>query len=532
MLHNGESHMLYYERYGSGCGSSFKHKSTPEDVAVYPGPCLAQYRTFFQMILVLGIGGNLPIGYQISVINYPSVYIKRFMNETWFERTGSPLHEKTLLFLWSFIVSIYGVGGLMGCVCSGFLTVKYGKKKSLLGTDLLILATAMFVGFSKRAKSFEMILIGRFLYGVSAGSCMAIHPQYAGEISPKKLRGFANATSGFFWSLGKSLGQILGLREFLGTESSWPLLLGFVGAAALLQLLTLPFFPESPPYLLIQKGDEGGCLKAMHELWGQGSHQEELSDLKKEVVTGKNSNALSAGDLLRDGSLRRQLHVLIAVVLTLQLCGINAVYFYTFEVFRSAGFEEDLIPYISLGVGLCELSSSLLCIFTIERFGRRTLLWKGCGMMAVVLFLLTVTLSLQNKYNWMSHCSVTLVFLFVIFFGIGPNGATMSVMMEIFSQSARPAAFMIGGCLNWAGLFVIGITFPFAVESLGPFCFLIFMVVLVGSGMFFYLFLPETKGKSVVEITEEFNIQPPFGKKLAAVLRKGFHEDHSVYTNF
>ncbi|KAM6423587.1 solute carrier family 2, facilitated glucose transporter member 11-like isoform 1-T1 [Liasis olivaceus] len=493
---------------------------------------LGHYQKFFQMILVLGIGGNLLVGYQISVINYPSVYIKSFVNETWLERFGVPVKEQTLLFLWSFVVSIYGIGGLLGCLCSGYLTVRYGKKKSQLSTDLLVILTATVMGCSKRAKSFEMVLVGRFAYGISAGFCLAIHSQYAGEISPKKWRGFANATSGFFWSLGKCLGQILGLRELLGMDSSWPLLLAFPGMVAFLQLLLLPFFPESPSYLLIQEGNEEGCLKAMHQLWGQGDHQEELGDLRKEMAPGgQRSKVLQAGELLQDASLRQQLSILVVVIVTMQLCGINAVYFYAFEVLQNAGFEERLIPYVSLGIGFSELFSSFLCIFTIERYGRRPLLWKGCELMALVLFLLTGTLSLQKNFPWMSHCSVILIFLLVIFFGVGPSGATMSVMMEIFNQSSRPAAFTIGGCLNWAGLFVIGITFPFAVESLGPFCFLLFAIVLFGSGIFFYLFLPETKGKSAVEITEEFS-RSSLGKKLAVVLRKNFNEDHSVYSNF
>ncbi|KAL7983214.1 hypothetical protein Chor_000076 [Crotalus horridus] len=297
-----------------------EHKS----LLFHPAP--GHYQKFFQMILVLGIGGNLVVGYQISVISYPSVYIKRFMNETWLERSGAPLSEKTLLVLWSFAVSVYGIGGLLGCLCSGFLTVKYGKKKCQLSTDLLVILTSLVMVCSKRAKCFEMVLLGRFAYGISAGFCLAIHSQYVGEISPKKWRGLANATSGFFWSLGKCLGQILGLREFLGTDLSWPLLLAFPGVVAFLQLLFLPFFPESPPYLLIQEGDEEGCLKAMNQLWGQGDHQEELGELKKEMAPGgQRSKVLWPGELLYDASLRQQLIILMAVIVTVQLCGINAV---------------------------------------------------------------------------------------------------------------------------------------------------------------------------------------------------------------
>uniref|UniRef100_A0A8C4WUK6 Major facilitator superfamily (MFS) profile domain-containing protein n=1 Tax=Gopherus evgoodei TaxID=1825980 RepID=A0A8C4WUK6_9SAUR len=118
----------------------------------------------------------------------------------------------TITLLWSLIVSIYCVGGLLGCLCSGYLVVKYGKKKCLLCNNMLIMVAALHMGFSKTAKSFEMILIGRFLYGISAGVCLNAHSQYLGEISPKKLRGFANTNALVFLTLGKVLGQIMGLR--------------------------------------------------------------------------------------------------------------------------------------------------------------------------------------------------------------------------------------------------------------------------------------------------------------------------------
>lgn len=46
-----------------------------------------------------------------------------------------------------------------------------------------------------------------------------------------------------------------------------------------------------------------------------------------------------------------------------------------------------------------------------------------------------------------------------------PAGATITVMVEIFSQSYRPSAFLIVGCINWMGLFVLGMIFPVIVVS-------------------------------------------------------------------
>uniref|UniRef100_A0A8B9VZ25 Major facilitator superfamily (MFS) profile domain-containing protein n=1 Tax=Anas zonorhyncha TaxID=75864 RepID=A0A8B9VZ25_9AVES len=171
-----------------------------------------QFQGLFQMILVLGIGGSFPYGFHISVINYPS-HIRKFINETWIERHGSPLHPETIMLLWSFIVSVYGIGGFLGSLCCGYLTTKYRKKKCQMFTNLIMLVAALLMAFSKTAKSFEMILAGRFLYGVGTGFSLNIHPQYVGEISPKKLRGFTNSTVAVFLTLGKLTGQVVGLRR-------------------------------------------------------------------------------------------------------------------------------------------------------------------------------------------------------------------------------------------------------------------------------------------------------------------------------
>uniref|UniRef100_A0A8D0DVJ5 Solute carrier family 2, facilitated glucose transporter member 5 n=1 Tax=Salvator merianae TaxID=96440 RepID=A0A8D0DVJ5_SALMN len=440
------------------------------------------------MIIVLGIGGSFPYGFHISVINYPSLHIQRFINHTWIQRHGSPLPQATLLLLWSFIVSVYGIGGLLGSVCCGFLTTKYRKKKCQMFTNLIMLAAAVLMGFSKMAGSFEMIILGRFLYGIGIGFSFNIHPQYIGEVSPKKLRGFTNATVAVFLTLGKVSGQVIGLREMLGSEALWPWLLAFSGLTAMVQMVVLPCFPDSPSYLLIQKGNEEAFMKAIKQLWGEGDHRMEIEDIKQEKAAMESSKSLRVLEVLRSRSLRWQLYVTVTVMTTLQLCGINAIYFYSSEVFRTAQFEEELIPYIALGVGLCEWLSSMLCSSLIERLGRKRLLWGGYALMFLVLALLTVALSQSFAFSLLSLA-----------------GATIAVMVEIFNQAFRPSAFVIVGFLNWMGLFLLGMIFPFLVEHLGPFCFLLFMGILAASGFFIYLFLPETKGKSIMEITAEFD---------------------------
>ncbi|XP_054144916.1 solute carrier family 2, facilitated glucose transporter member 11-like [Melozone crissalis] len=465
---------------------------------------VVQYRRLLLMLVVLGIGGTHLSGFQMSVINYTSPYIQKFINETWLERYGSVLPQESLMLLWSLIVSAYCMGGMIGCLCSGYLTATFGKKKSLLFNDVVLITAALLTACSRRAKAFEMILAGRFLEGIAAGIHMNAHVQYAGEISPKKLRGFINVTSTVFLALGKTVARILGLRELLGTEDMWNVLLSFSGLVALIQLIFLPFFPESPPYLLLQKEDKAGCLKAMKQLWGEGNYQREFDDLMKEKAITKGTKIMNVLEVLREGSVHPQLCTMLLLLLSLQLCGLSAITFYTSEIFETANLHESIIPYVSLGVSISELISIIFCSSIIDRFGRRLLLCGGYLLMALILVLLETSLLLSDQFLWLRYCSVILIFLFIIAYGLGPAGAVVAVMNEIFTLSARASAFVIGGIIIWLGLTFTGMVFPFAVMFLGPFCFLIFVAVLVISVVLIYLFLPETKGKSTSEITEKF----------------------------
>ncbi|NXK61556.1 GTR9 protein, partial [Sylvietta virens] len=192
----------------------------------------------------------------------------------------------------------------------------------------------------------------------------------------------------------------------------WNVLLSFSGLVALIQLLFLPFFPESPPYLLMQKEDKAGCLKAMKQLWGEGNYHTEFDDLMKEKALTKGTKIMNVLEVLRERSVHPQLCTMLLLLLSLQLCGL--------KIFLTANLQESIIPYVSLGVSISELISIIFCSSIIDRFGRRTLLCGGYVLMALILVLLETSLLLSDQFPWLRYCSVILIFLFIIAYGIGP----------------------------------------------------------------------------------------------------------------
>uniref|UniRef100_A0A8C4KTE4 Solute carrier family 2 member 11 n=1 Tax=Equus asinus TaxID=9793 RepID=A0A8C4KTE4_EQUAS len=132
-----------------------------------------QGKVLLLTICAAGIGGTFQFGYNLSIINAPTLHIQDFTNETWWARTGRPLPDHLVLLVWSLIVSLYPLGGLFGALLAGPLAIKLGRKKSLLVNNVFVVAAAILFGFSRRAGSFEMIMLGRLLVGVSAGSSWA-----------------------------------------------------------------------------------------------------------------------------------------------------------------------------------------------------------------------------------------------------------------------------------------------------------------------------------------------------------------------
>uniref|UniRef100_A0A8D3CF71 Solute carrier family 2, facilitated glucose transporter member 5 n=1 Tax=Scophthalmus maximus TaxID=52904 RepID=A0A8D3CF71_SCOMX len=438
--------------------------------------------------LVSAFGSSFQYGYNVAVINSPSPFMQQFYNETYMERNGRPMEENFLTLLWSLSVSMYPLGGFFGSLMVAPLVNKLGRKGTLLFNNIFSIVPAVMMGVSEIAKSYEIIIVARFIVGICAGLSSNVVPMYLGELSPKHLRGAIGIIPQLFITIGILSAQVLGIRNILGNSTGWTLMLGLTGIPALIELLLLPFFPESPRYMLIQRGEEKTAKKALQRLRGLDNVDAELSEMRLE------DHAL----------LRWQLVSIIVMNMGQQLSGVNAIYYYADNIYASAGVKQNDIQYVTVGTGAVNVFMTVAAVFIVEASGRRLLLLCGFGICCGACVLLTVALNLQGNVTWMPYISITCVIVYVIGHAIGPSPIPYVVTTEMFRQSARPAAFMVAGSVHWLSNFTVGLVFPFLERGLGPYSFILFSVVCLVTLIYIWLVVPETKNKTFLEICQMF----------------------------
>lgn len=454
--------------------------------------------------LISTFGSSFQYGYNVAVINSPTPYMKAFYNETYQERYGTWMGEDFLTVLWSLTVSMYPLGGFFGSLMVAPLVNKLGRKGTLLFNNIFSIVPAVMMGVSEVAKSYEIIIVARFIVGICAGLSSNVVPMYLGELSPKNLRGAIGIVPQLFITIGILSAQVLGIRHILGTSTGWTIMLGLTAIPAVIELVLLPFFPESPRYMLIQRGDEKTARKALQRLRGWEDVDAELSEMRMEDQSERAEGRLSVLALLSKRSLRWQLISIVVMNMGQQLSGVNAIYYYADSIYKSAKIKENDVQYVTVGTGAVNVFMTIAAVFIVEATGRRLLLLCGFGICCGACLLLTLTLNFQDSVTWMPYISVSCVIIYVIGHAIGPSPIPYVVTTEMFRQSARPAAFMVAGSVHWLSNFTVGLVFPFMEDGLGPFSFLIFACICLATLIYIWMIVPETKNQTFLEISQMF----------------------------
>ncbi|KAF5904682.1 solute carrier family 2, facilitated glucose transporter member 5 [Clarias magur] len=410
--------------------------------------------------LISAFGSSFQYGYNVAVINSPAPDMQRFYQNV-SESRNSTVSEGVLTLLWSLTVSMFPLGGFFGSLLIAPLVNNLGRKGTLLFNNIFSVVPALLMGVSEVLESFEVIILGRFIVGICAGLSSNVVPMYLGELAPRNLRGAVGIVPQLFITIGILTAQVFGIRNILGNAEGWPIMLSLTGVPALIELILLPFCPESPRYMLIQRGDENNARTALQRLRGWKDVEDEMTEMRLEEQSERAEGQLSVLKLFTFRSLRWQLVSIIIMNMGQQLSGVNAIYYYADSIFSSAGVKENDVQYVTVGTGTVNVLMTFAAVFIVEASGRRLLLLIGFGICCAACVILTVALSLQETLYWMPYVSIGCVIIYVIGHAIGPSPIPTVITSEIFRQSSRPAAFMVAGSVHWLSNFTVGLVFPF-----------------------------------------------------------------------
>ncbi|RZC33698.1 Sugar tr and/or MFS 1 domain containing protein [Asbolus verrucosus] len=412
-------------------------------------------------ILISTLGSGFQHGYHTGIINIPENIFRDWIFRILARRVDTVPDERDVNIIWSTTIAMFSVGGMLGGFLTSFFTNKCGCKGSLIWNNLIVVLGICILTVSQRVTSFELFMVGRFLVGINAGLNSGLCQMYLVDIAPLHIRG---AVAGFY-QLVITLGILLSHCSscFLGTAEAWPFMFVIALLPAAFQLLSLPFCPESPKYLLITKEDETKAEKALQWLRKTTDVQHEMEQLKEEDNLVKELRPVTLKRMFTDVSLRSPLVVCLVLMFGQQLCGINAIsiYFST-ETFKEIGLEDRHGIYLTMSMGLLNVLATFLTLPLIDIFGRRTMLLTGFMGLSLDTIALTITLVLAHKEGsapFLKYLSIIFEFVFVLFFSPGIGTIPWFITAEIFHHTARTLGVSIAVIGNWFANYIVSQTF-------------------------------------------------------------------------
>lgn len=381
-------------------------------------------------------------------------------------------------------------GTVIGAIFGGIPTNALGRKKTLLAIGALYFISAIGSALVDGPYIFAAF---RFIGGLGVGASTIAAPAYVSEIAPQKDRGRLVSLYQFNIVLGILIAFLSNyLLRNTGSEP-WRWMLGVEAIPALIYFLFVLIIPESPRWL-ISKGKIPQAEKTLKIINPDSNIQDKIMQIRLQA-----ENQVSGENIFMK-KYRFPLILAFLIAFFNQLSGINAFLYYAPRIFEEAGLGQSTALLSSIGIGMVNLVFTLFGVFLIDRLGRKKLMYIGSVGYIISLSLVAAAFFL----NWGGYFVPIFLFLFIASHAIGQGAVIWVFISEIFPNHIRASGQAFGSTTHWLLAAIIPSLIPYLFSSIGAgavFAFFAFMMVL--QLLFVIFMMPETKGKSLEELSAE-----------------------------
>lgn len=417
------------------------------------------------------------------------------------------IHDKLIVGLVN--AAPYIGTSLVGCWLSDPLNHYFGRRGAIFAAANFCLWPVLASAF---CSTWQRLLICRLILGVGMGAKASTVPIFAAENSPASIRGALVMS----WQLWTAFGIFLGTCANLAVVGiggeAWRYQLGsaFIPAVPLVCLIF--FCPESPRWY-IKKNRYRDAMRSLLRLRNnpiQAGRDIYYIHVQLEVeaeFTGSGNYVKRFIELFTLPRVRRATLAAFTVMIAQQMCGINIIAFYSSTVFLDAGASYVGSLWASWGFGLLNFLFAFPAVWTIDTFGRRSLLLFTFPQMAWTLLAAGLCNLIPGKNGPHLAFVAFFIYLFAVFYSPGEGPVPFTYSAEVFPLSHREVgmAFAVATCLFWAA--VLSITFPLMLARLGVTgSFGLYALFNVVALVMIFLWLPETKQRTLEELDYIFAV--------------------------
>lgn len=442
--------------------------------------------------MVASLGGLL-FGYDTGVINGTQFYFSKYF-------ALDPLMK-------GWVVGSALVGCFVGAIVAGPTSKSLGRRNSLIISAILFTLSAWGSGLpSFLPQSVPLLVVFRIIGGLGIGVASMNAPTYIAELAPASIRGRLVTyyqlaiVVGFFVVFLATYGIGSSSDEQYNLDQGWRMMFWSELIPCFIFLFLLFLVPKSPRWLLMH-GRTAEAKAVLEKIHGSEAAQEEFQEIEASLGT---EDQPSFGTLLKKSFLPI---VLIGSALSAlqQLTGINAVLYYGADIFEKAlGFgQEDVLKQQILLAGI-NLVCTFIAMYTVDKLGRKPLIFAGSIGMIIGFLMLGVTLMMDS----VGLISLLGILIFIGSFALSMGPVVWVLLAEMFPNKIRSLAMSVAVASQWAMNYVVSQSFPIVVESdanngdfwngsLPYFIFIVFIALII---FLTKMYIPETKGKSLEEL--------------------------------
>ena len=450
---------------------------------------------FIYFICMVSAMGGLLFGYDWVVIGGAKPFY-----ELYFDIADSPLMQGVAM-------TSALVGCLVGAMVAGAAADKYGRKPLLVVSAILFTVSAIATGLFN---DFTLFNMARFVGGMGIGVASALAPMYIAEVSPAEIRGRMVSLNQMTIVLGILAAQIVNMLLARDTSDAlsmawnvawgWRWMFWAETLPAALFLVMSCFIPESPVYLELKNGRieelKSGRIEELKNGRIEKLKSGRMEGLKSK---GKNFNP-SIFQLFNSPHYSKVLLLGLVIAVFQQWCGTNVIFNYAQEIFTSAGFDVDGMFINIVITGIANVVFTFVALYTIEKWGRRTLILIGAGGLGLIY----LTLGTCYFMGMTGMLMVALVVAAISVYAMTLGPVTWTLLAEIFPNRIRGVAMATCTFALWVGCCTLTFSFPPMNAALGSSgTFWIYSTICICAFIFLYRNCPETKGKSLKELEHE-----------------------------